>query len=98
MFTVLLCIVYDKYPFEYIAFIRLTLLQRTSNQDALPHSCESGVDSNASKDSTMANIVNRIAVNFKSFADRGSQDCKINENLKCFSKRFHKRCYNEHFK
>ena len=47
----------------------------------LPHSCESDGDSNASKDSTMANIVSRIAVNFKSFADRGSQDCKIDENL-----------------
>ena len=80
MFTVLLCIVYDKYPFEYIAFIRLTLLQRTSNQDALPHSCESGVDSNASKDSTMANILNRISVNFKSIADSGSLDCEIIEN------------------
>ena len=94
MFTVLLCIVYDKYPFEYIAFIRLTLLQRTSNQDALPHSCESGVDSNASKDSTMANILNRISVNFKSFADSRSLGCKITENLKCFSKGFHKQCNN----
>ena len=83
LFTVLLCIVYDKYPFEYIAFIRLTLLQRTSNQDVLPHSCESDGDSNASKDCTMANIVKRISVNFKSFADSRSQDCKITENLKC---------------
>ena len=80
MFTVLLCIVYDKYPFEYIAFIRLTLLQRTSDQDALPHSCESDVDSNASKVCTMANILNRISVNFKSFADSGSLDCEIIDN------------------
>ena len=94
MFTVLLCIVYDKYPFEYIAFIRLTLLQRTSNQDALPHSCESDVDSNASKVCSMANILNRISVNLKSFADNGSLDCKITENLKCFSKGFHKQCNN----